>query len=366
MTDFNTLRGSLDHFLLREIEADSFPSAVYVVGTSTAIVAENALGNAVVTPEVIPAQIDTIYDIASLTKPLVTATLALLAVRERLIALDDRVARWVGELPAEKRDITFADLLSHRSGFQAWYPLYREGRGAESYLQSIVRRPLAYEPRTKQVYSDVGYILCAIALQRLLGRSLMEVARDFIFQPLGLRRSLFNPPPELLREIAATERGNPTEDELTRGQQVDCTPMREYLIWGEVNDGHAFHMGGYSGSAGLFSTAREVYQLGRVYVTDVLLPRELREEALMNYTAGMDENRGIGWQLYTPKELNPSRPLSPRSFGHTGFTGTSIWLDPERDLIAVLLTNRLHSTTRANMQAIRQRFHEVIVANWQD
>lgn len=357
------LRSRIDEFLLSEIASGSFPSAVYAVGNFDRIVCENAHGNAVVSPVTIAAQLDTIYDIASLTKPLVTATLALLAVASGRLTLDDRVSHWMPELSDEKRKITFADLLSHRSGFEAWYPFYCQASDPDGYLQLLVRRPLEYPTGTRVVYSDLGYMLLYFALERVFGAPLREVAREKIFEPLSLRRTMFNPPATLREAIAATEPGQVTEKGMAATRQITSDRFRTEPMWGEVNDGNAFHMGGFAGNAGLFSIAREVYELARVYVSDRLLPEDVRALALENYTVGLEENRAIGWQLQMPSPQHPSSVLSERSFGHTGFTGTSVWIDPLRQLIAVLLTNRLHGTTKANMQAIRRRFHELIVTS---
>lgn len=351
----------VDPYLLEQIERGSFPSAVYAVGTSRELIVEKAFGHAVVNPVKIEARIETIYDAASITKPLITAPIALIAVAERRIGLDDAIGRWLPELGAEKRELTFADLLTHRSGFEAWHPLYAEGVGQQSYLRSLLARPLEYAPRSRVIYSDLGYMLLYNALERVFDEAMPVLAKERVLARLPLRHAMFNPPAELQNDIAATEWGNAVEREMVASRSMVFEGFRDYMIWGEVNDGHSFYMGGFAGTAGLFATARDVYELARVYVSDSLLPANIIELALMNHTAGLDEARGIGWQLHTPQSGSPSSVLSPRAFGHTGFTGTSVWIDPERDLILVLLTNRLHAAERpANIQEVRKRFHQLI------
>jgi serine-type D-Ala-D-Ala carboxypeptidase len=351
----------LDPYLTEQVERGSFPSAVYAVGTSRDFIIEKAFGNAVVDPVRIEARVDTIYDAASITKPLVTVPIALLAVAEGRIKLDDAIGRWLPELGPDKRDLTFADLLTHRSGFEAWHPLYAEGLGQESYLRSLIARPLQYEPRTQVIYSDLGFMLLYNALERVFDESMHVLAKERVLAKLSLRAAMFNPPAGLRNDVAATEWGNAAEREMVAARSMEFDQFRDYMIWGEVNDGHSYYMGGFAGTAGLFATARDVYELARVYVSDVLLPRDVIELALQNHTAGLDDARAIGWQLHTLRSNNPSSVLSTRSFGHTGFTGTSVWVDPERDLILVLLTNRLHAAGRPpNIQEVRKRFHQLV------
>jgi serine-type D-Ala-D-Ala carboxypeptidase len=362
------LRGEIDKYLSDEIDIGSFPGAVYAVGDENGILLEGALGHSVVKPAKMPTAVDTIYDVASLTKPLVTATLVLRACVDGRISLGDPVSKILPELDAEgKESLTYVDLLSHRGGFQAWYPLYAEGEGDAAYLQAINRRPLRYQPGTREIYSCLGYILLHQAIERAYSRSVEELAEENLFAPLGLRCSMFNPPPEMKYRIAATEYGNANEREMVALRNLQFRQFRKYMIWGEVNDGNAWYMGGVSGNAGLFSTARDVYELTRVYLVprEDIVPAEVVRTAMRNFTVGLEENRGLGWQLQTTKPSHPSSVMSENCFGHTGFTGTSTWCDPDRKLIAVLLTNRLHPFVKPlSMQSIRRRFHEIVVEAW--
>ena len=335
----------IDAFLLREIEVGSFPGASYAAGSSHGIEWENALGNAVSVPFRLPANLATIYDCASLTKPLITATLVMQAVAEGLIRLDD-----------EFEGFPYRRLLTHTSGLTAWLPLYASG----DYLATIREKGHEYEPGSRVVYSDLNFVLLHSALQRLYGDYVAR-ARKAIFEPLGLEDAWFHPPASLRPRMAATEWGQRYEYGMCASRSVVFKGFRTGLIWGETHDGNSHHNGGTAGNAGLFATARSVYRIGQGWLDGTLLPRELVEEATRNYTEGLEENRGLGWLLSAPSHV-ATKMLSARAFGHTGFTGTSIWIDPERDRVMVLLTNRVHPVAASvAMQAIRGRFHSLAV-----
>jgi CubicO group peptidase (beta-lactamase class C family) len=331
----------IDDFLRHEIDVGSFPGAVYAAGSSSEIVFENALGNAVSVPFRLPATLTTIYDCASLTKPLITATLILQAVAEGKIRLDD-----------EFEGHTFRRLLTHTSGLAAWLPLYALG----DYRQAIRERGLEYEPGTKVVYSDLNFILLYYAITEMYGDYVTR-AREMVFRPLELADALFRPPATLRPRIAATEWGQRWEMGMCATRSVVFHGFRSGLIWAETHDGNSHHFGGTAGNAGLFATARAVYRIGQGWLNATLLPRELVNEATRNHTAGMNENRGLGWLLSAPDHV-ATKMLSSRAFGHTGFTGTSLWIDPETDRIMVLLTNRVHPCAASvAMQSIRGQFH---------
>src|SRR5688572_12416254 len=187
---FERLRTRLDRYLESEIERGSFPGAVYAVGNSSGLVVANALGFAAIKPAKILTATETIYDVASLTKPLITTTLVLQAHADGLLDVDRPVSEYLPEFKGtDKERVTFVDLLSHRAGFEAWYPLYSHGEGPDRYLEALVQRPLLYEPGTKEIYSDLGMITAHLALMRVLGRAVDEVARERILEPLGLQRS---------------------------------------------------------------------------------------------------------------------------------------------------------------------------------
>lgn len=362
------LQENIDRYLTSEIEIGSFPGAVYAIGDSSGVVLENAVGSSTVKPARMRAHAGTIYDVASLTKPLITSTLLLRAVAEGKIDLSDKVSKHLVELrDTDKQELTFIDLLSHRGGFQAWYPLYTQGMGDRNYIRALAKRPLRYERGTREIYTCLGFITLYLALERVFKARGEDLAKQFIFEPLGITTATFSPPPEMKYTIAATEWGNANERKMVADRKLPFKHFRNYMIWGEVNDGNAYYMGGMAGNAGLFATARDVFTIARAYLTkeEALLPAKLIEMSARNYTVGLEENRGLGWQLPSSKPEGPAAMLSEGSFGHTGFTGTSVWVDPSRDLIMVLLTNRVHpQVQRLNMQGVRRKFHLAVVEAW--
>ena len=323
----------LDDFLRREIDVGSFPSASYFCQSPLPARGERArvrgaLGHAVAVPLRLKATPDTIYDCASITKPLITTTLILQAVAENRVALDD-----------ETRGYTFRELLTHTSGLRAWLPTFLY----PSVLEAIERDGPAHPRGSRVTYSDLNFYLLYFALNEIFG-DYREAARERIFEPLGLRDTCFNPPASLRPRIAATEWGQRFEP---RAFSFVFAGLRQGLMWGDVNDGNSFHAGGTLGNAGLFATARDVYRIAQGIVQGELVPPELVREAARPHV----EDRGLGWQIGGPG-------LSPRSFGHNGFTGTSVWVDDGR--IFVLLTNRVHPCAAPiAMQRIRGEFHRL-------
>lgn len=365
--DLGPLKEKIHAWLKSEIEKGSFPGAVATIGDSSGILLEHWLGHAVVQPARIQMSKGTIFDAASLTKPLITSTIALRTAADGLIALDEPVSKYLTELKGtDKSGITFIDLLTHRGGFQAWYPLYTQGTGTSSYLRSLVRRPLRYQPGTREIYSCLGFITLCLTLERIHGRSLQQLASSFIFEPLGLSCSMFNPAPELKWTIAATDWGNANERGMVAARGITFK-FRDYMVWGETNDGNAWYRDGVAGNAGLFATAHDVFRIAQSYLLNRgdLLPTEMVDLSRRNYTVGLEENRGLGWQLPSSSAGGPTEMFSEHAFGHTGFTGTSVWVDPDRDLILVLMTNRLHPVFKPlNMQQLRRKFHHIVVSEW--
>ena len=321
----------LDSFLQREIDLGSFAAASYAVGTVGGIQRENALGKAVAVPLRIAATLDTIFDCASITKPLVTGTLILQAVAAGRIRLED-----------EYRGFTYRELLSHSTGLRAWLPLYAFG----DPLRAIEEQGRECARGEKVIYSDLNFVLLYHAIDELYG-DYVTAARERIFEPLGLRNAQFRPPASLRPRIAATEWGQRYERNMCAARGIEFRGFREDLMWGETHDGNSFHGGGTVGNAGLFSTARDVFRIAQAWAMGELVPPDIVHEA----TRQQMGDRGLGWQLSGPG-------LSPASWGHTGFTGTSVWIDGER--IFVLLTNRVHPCAAPiAMQKIRGEFHRV-------
>lgn len=367
---------TVSSFLQSEIERGAIPGAQYVIGEAGRIVAEESLGLAVVDPERISTTHDTIYDLASLTKPLVTALLIVKFVERGSIDLEAPAAEYVREFDADgKRHITIKQLLTHMSGFPNWRPLYLEARDREDIASALARIPASSSPQL--IYSDLNYILLGIVLERVTGERLDRIAAREICAPLNLKRTMFNPPPGLKREIAATECGQVFEHanadaELVAHARFEVPgpsglgvrtagryPWRDKVIWGEVHDGNAYFMEGVAGHAGLFSTAREVFRIANQFLTG----SELFESASLelfrkDFTKGQDTARSVAWILAGTPDCSAGPELCRTGMGHNGFTGGSLWMEPEKRRVLILLTNRVHPKVGAiDMKAIRQRFN---------
>lgn len=272
----------------------------------------------------------TIYDLASLTKVVVTTTAAMILEENGLLALDSAVVWYLPEFNApDKSRITVRMLLTHRGGLEAYGPLVMEAWGRMEYLTAINSRPLRYPPGTRSVYSDWDMILLQLVIERITGQTLDIFARERITGPLGMGDSYFNPDSTLFPRIA------PTELQTSIGR----------LIHGVVHDENARAIGGVSGHAGFFSSARDLAIFAQMMLNGghYGTVRILRPTTIARWTSRQDADtsRALGWDTPSGRS-SAGRFFSPRSFGHTGFTGTSIWIDPVKDLYVVLLTNRVN------------------------
>lgn len=351
--------------LRSRIDAGDFPSAVYVVAGHDRARLADALGEAVRDPETRAASLETIYDLASLTKPLVTGLLCARLVQSGELSLDSSVANYLVEFDRpDKRLITVRQLLTHTSGLPAWRPLYILTHDQKDRTIGVIaNEPLAYKPGERVVYSDLGFIVLGFLLQRLTGTELDRLAQRDIFEPLHLRRTFFRPNRAMQTEIAACESGNAYERDMCE-RDIELPTYggwRTGVIWGEVHDGNAHFLGGAGGHAGLFSTAGETLRLANQFVGGLseLLSRETCELFRQNMTANLNEARSFAWQLAATKDSTAGPSLPPDAFGHTGFTGTSCWIDAESQRVFILLTNRTHSRTLpfANINQVRREFH---------
>jgi CubicO group peptidase (beta-lactamase class C family) len=362
-------QASITSLLSSRLAAGDFPSAVYLIAESGKVVFSDAIGHAVREPER-PATLETLYDLASLTKPLITGLLCARLIELGELTLDSAVANYLGEFDrADKHSITVRQLLVHTSGLPAWRPLYiTSGGEPEAALGAIAAEPLESPPNTNVIYSDLNFIALGFLLERLTGKRLTELAHQEIFEPLKLQRTFFNPAAAMQTEVAACESGNGYERDMCER----VAPERPYagwradLIWGEVHDGNAHFLGGAAGHAGLFSTVGESVRLASQFLSphSQLLTARTCELFRTNMTVGLNEARSIGWQLAATKDSSAGEALPPDAFGHTGFTGTSCWIDPNHDRIFLLLTNRTHGRAFpfVNINSVRRQFHTLAVA----
>lgn len=333
----------INDFLQHEIDIGTITSATYAIGSFDRIEHEGALGNAVSVPLRVPATLDTLYDCASITKTLITAPLVL-----QTLPLDSTVL----DFPH-----TVRSLLTHTSGLIDWLPLFV----FDDPLKAI-REHVVYEKGTRVLYSDPGFVLLWMQLEKLFG-DFEALAYERIFGPLKLDDAMLRPPEPLRPRIAATEWGQRYEAQMSRDRGFPVYPgFRQTLIWGEVHDSVSHYLGkGVAGNAGLFATARAVFRLAQAWARAELLPREIVNQATRNQTPGLNESRGLSWIV--GNDNLAAKPLSKRAYGHTGFAGTSVWIDPEGERIFVLLTNRVHpSVAPVAMQKVRGEFHRLALA----
>ena len=339
----------------RAVADHAFPGGVLAVGYQGELEV-HAFGRQAYdanSPAITPA---TIFDAASLTKAVATTTLVAMQVDAGRLALDLPVARYVpewnsGPNPEWRKTVTIRNLLTHTSGLPAHKDYFLTVHSKREMVEAICNEPLEYAPGTKTIYSDLGFILLGEILERTTGKTVDQLASERIFTPLGMADSSFNPSKSLVNRIAPTE---------------NDTTFRKRLLQGEVDDENAFAMGGIAGHAGMFSTASDLAAFcqmllnGGMYAQNRLLTRATIAQFTATQPVG-DKTFTLGWMVPTPNSSS-GQYFSPRSFGHLGFTGTSIWIDPDRQLFVILLTNRVNPT-RANdkITAVRPTVHDAVI-----
>ncbi len=335
--------------LEQAIAERAFPAAVIEVGRAGQTLWREAFGRLTYDADAAPATSDTIFDLASLTKVISTTPLAMQQVERGVLALDDlasdHLAEWRGD---DRAEVTLRDLLAHCSGLPAWRPYYKERDGWEMYERAIAAEPLEYLPRTKSIYSDLDFILLGFIVH---GRVALEQRFAMMLAQMGVVEEIqFNPPALWRARIA------PTEFDEWRGR----------LLVGEVHDENAAALGGVAGHAGLFGTAAAVGSYAR-HLLQVLddragvFRRSTVEEFVTRRADIPGSSRALGWDTMLPTSSCGTK-MSPRAFGHTGFTGTSLWIDPEKDVYVVLLTNRVHPTRDNDaIRRVRPAVHDAVI-----
>lgn len=353
--------------LAGRVRDGDFPSAVYLIAEHGRAIYTDAIGDAVRQPETHPATIGTVYDLASLTKPLVTGLICAQLFQLGELTLDSSIAQYLLEFDRpDKNRITIRELLTHTSGLPAWRPLYVLANGnKEATLAAIAQQPLEGEPGKQVIYSDLGFIVLGFLLERLTGKGLVELAKRDILDRLHLQHTWFDPTHASQTGVAACESGNAYERDMSERNPANkrYNGWREGLIWGEVHDGNAHFLGGAAGHAGLFSNAAGVLRLANQFIGGLaeLLGRETCELFRQNMTEGLNEARSFAWQLAATKDSTAGTKLPPDAFGHTGFTGTSCWIDAHQERVFILLTNRTHARQLpfANINQVRRDFHSL-------
>jgi len=338
------IAGKLDKIVKTAIEEAVAPGVTIAVGRNGHIAYMKGYGyidwNQPGSPK---ADTNTLYDLASLTKVIATTTLAMILEENGQLDISRTVVSYLPEFNSpEKAQITVKQILTHSGGLEAGANIYATARGREQYLYQINARPLEYTPGSSMIYSDWDMIILQLVMERITGKTLDVLANEKIFKPLGMIDTQFQPPIALRPRIAPT--------------QVD--EARGGLLWGTVHDENAWAMGGVAGHAGLFSTAKDLALFSMMILNGgegANGVRIVKPATIARWTArqGKESTRALGWD--SPEGgSSAGQFFSPWSFGHTGFTGTSIWIDPEKDLFVVVLTNRVNPT-RSNTRHVQLR-----------
>lgn len=337
------------------IDSKVFPGATYIYGTSKEILGHGCVGNLAIDRG--PVNEDTLYDIASLTKPIVA--LAMMKLLEQgLVCLDDTIDYYLPEYAAfPKGKNTVYQLLTHTSVIPGQVQLYRTCHTKQEILDGILYLPPRDNHSTPVNYSSQGIIVIGEIISAIAGKPLDQVMQELVFDPLDMKNTMFIPPETLFDNIASTE---------------NC-PWRGKVVIGQVHDENAVVMGGICGHAGLFSPASDIAKVGKAMLTgrcadgSLFLRHSTIDLMTKNHTSGLNLARGLGWQCRDAHNSPAGDLFSERSYGHTGFTGTSLWIDPDRDLYAVLLTNRVNPTRNGDgIVRARHIYHNLVCYEWED
>jgi uncharacterized protein YbbC (DUF1343 family)/CubicO group peptidase (beta-lactamase class C family) len=363
----------MDNVIQEAINQHKLPGAVVLVSRKGKVVWKKAYGARAIEPTRESMTVDTIFDLASLTKVVATATSIMILVERGKVRLDDPVSVYIPELKGEGRDrITIEELLIHKSGYAPDFDLREQWGGYDEAIKHLIKEPLRTPPGTRFVYSDINYIALGEVVHRASGMTLDQFAQKNIFQPLGMRDTGFRPAHSLTTRIAPTEK--------RRGQlnylgdsETNAGPDADVWLRGQVHDPTSFRMNGVAGHAGLFSTASDlsVYcqmilnggQYGGVRILASATVAEMTRPRLVTSTGG---TRGLGWDIDTSFSSNRGDIFPLGSFGHTGFTGTSIWIDPSSQMFLIFLSNRVHPNGKGDVGPLRGRVASIVASSVTD
>lgn len=341
----------IDSMINKAIQDSTFPGGVLLIAKDGKIIYHNAYGHLTYDIEANNTKKNTIYDLASLTKVLATTTAAMILVAQNKLELTKPIQSYFPEFKGENKDkVLVQNLLLHNSGLPAWKKFYTFCKNEEEVIQDILNTKLEYEPGSKTVYSDLGMILMGKIIEKISGKKLDEFCKDEIFNPIGMRDTYFNPPEELKDRIAPTE-----FDNYWRMKQMQ----------GKVHDETAYLLNGVAGHAGLFSTAYDISILLQMILQKGFYQgrRFIDSQVVELFTKRFSESssRALGWDTKSDQN-SAGKLLSNNSIGHTGFTGTSCWIDKDRNLIIIFLSNRVYPT-RENTKIINFRplLHDAVV-----
>jgi CubicO group peptidase (beta-lactamase class C family) len=354
----------------KAIAARAFPGCALAITRRGELIAHHALGRFTDDPASPPVSAASIFDLASVTKAVATTTMAMILYERGLLDLEAPVTAIVPEFAGadpRRRDLTLHMLLAHTSGLPAYEKLFLRAKTRDELLAAALTTNLAADPGTRADYSDIGFIILGIALERLADEPLDTFCQREIFGPLGMSHTTFNPPQSWKDQIV------PTADEcradtlvrqpLEPPAQSAASKFRGRIIQGEVQDENASVLGGLAGHAGLFSTAEDVAVFAHTMLSGgrPILRPEAIELFTRRETTPEGTSRALGWD--TPSSPSQSgKYFGPRSFGHLGYTGTSLWIDPDRQLSITLLTNRTWPDCQNQaIKQVRPAFHDAVI-----
>ena len=353
---------AIDGVVEEGISKKQLPGAVVLVARKGRVVWRKAYGSRAVEPAREAMTTDTVFDLASLTKVVATATSIMILVERGKVRLSDPVSQYIPELKGEGRErITVELLLTHRAGYAPDFDLKERWTGYDEAIKRLIKEPLRNSPGAQFIYSDIGYIALGEVVQRVSGMTLDQFARRNIFLPLGMRDTGFRPQLRMLDRIAPTEK--------RRGQMgyLGDTPENigadgEKWLRGEVHDPTSYRMSGVAGHAGLFSTVNDlaiycqmILNNGRYGSARILSPLSVAEMTRPRIVTSEGGTRGLGWDMATSFSTNRGDLFPLGSFGHTGFTGTSIWIDPATEMFVIFLSNRVHPDGKGDVASLRGR-----------
>ncbi|RPI54640.1 MAG: class A beta-lactamase-related serine hydrolase [Acidobacteria bacterium] len=327
----------------------AFPAAVVEVGSRDGVLWQQAFGRLDHDADAAVTRADTIFDLASLTKVIATTSLVMRLVERGTVRLNHPIRNWIPEWRGNDREhVTVRSLLSHSSGLTAWLPFFRDHTGRQEFQHAICSLPLEYQPDTQSIYSDLGFILLGFIVEDAGGGPFQRQA-EALLSELTAAPLLFNPPADLRASIA------PTENDPWRGRR----------LIGEVHDENCWALGGAAGHAGLFGTAAAVGDFARAILgalngsdSRLATPKTARTFVTR---AGIPGSRALGWDTMLPTSSCGTK-MSASAFGHTGFTGTTLWIDPERGIYVVFLTNRVNPTREnTTIQRVRPALHDAVI-----
>ena len=336
----------VDTIITSAVADSAFPGAVLLVAKDGVIVHEKAYGRFTYDPSSEHVPVDAMFDLASVTKVIATTSAMMRLVDEKKISLHDPVVKYIPQFGQKgKEKITIYNLMVHNSGLPAWIKFYEFCDSPQCVLDSIFATPLQYRTGDTTIYSDLGLITIGKVIEKITGTTLDNYVDSVFFKPLGMKSTMYNPPADLLDRIVPTE--------------VDSFWKKTYLpVHGRVHDENAATLGGVSGHAGLFSTAGDLVKILQMELNggEYGGKRYLQSETIKKFTTRQSprSTRGIGWDTRNPDDGFEGKYPSLKTFRHTGFTGTSVVIDPEKKLIVIFLTNRVYPT-RANSKLFRVR-----------